>query len=235
MLKESHAGWAVGIPRSASMLEESHTGWRGWHTSVCFAKTVVRRSAISMLQRKSYVGRLSVCCKEIHTSVGYQCVAKTVIQEDVVRLSVCCKDSHIEWRGSAIRLLQRQSYRMTWFGYQVVVKTVIQDDVVRLSGCCKDSHTGWRASAIRLLQRQLYRMTCFGYQDSHTGWHGLAISMLQRQMTWSARLCEWAAEDIGWGSPNDSWESNFGLVNIVSALISWEWIYMDRRSICSKL
>ena len=94
-----------------------------------------------MLQRNSYVGRLSVCCK----------------------------DSHTGGRGSALSVLQRQSYRMTWFGYQVVAKTVIQDDVVRLSGCCKDSHTGWRASAIRLLQRQLYRMTCFGYQDSHTG------------------------------------------------------------------
>jgi hypothetical protein len=39
---------------------------------------------------------------------GYQVVAKTVIQDDVLRLS-------------------RQSYRMTWFGYQYVTKT---DDVV---------------------------------------------------------------------------------------------------------
>ena len=76
------------------------------------------------MTRLEYLGLL---CKNSRTSVGYQYVAKKVI------------------RRSALSVLQRQSYRMTWFGYQVVAKTVIQDDVLRLS-------------------RQSYRMTWFGYQ-----------------------------------------------------------------------
>ena len=101
------------------------------------------------MTRLAYLGLL---CKNSRTSVGYQYVAKKVIRRSAIsmlqrnsyvgRLSVCCKDSHTGGRGSALSVLQRQSYRMTWFGYQVVAKTVIQDDVVRLSGCCKDSHTG---------------------------------------------------------------------------------------------
>jgi hypothetical protein len=55
--------------------------------------------------RLAYLGRLSVCCKDSHTSVGSQCVAKTVTQEDVVRLSVCCKDSYTRGRGSALSVL----------------------------------------------------------------------------------------------------------------------------------
>jgi hypothetical protein len=47
--------------------------------------------------RLAYLGRLSICCKDSHTSVGYQCVAKRVIQGDAVgipRSASMSEESH---------------------------------------------------------------------------------------------------------------------------------------------